>query len=101
MNKIIEELYNDHIKKGEDWIECARELYDIQMEIRILQKKEEIAKEMLKRMSNNINSFGGGFAFTCTERIGSINYKNIPGIEEIDLDLYRGSSVMSWSLKKV
>ena len=101
MNKIIETLYSDHIKRGHEWIEVARELYEVQMLLKQYAAQEKKLKAHLQEMSEHKNAIGGGYKFTCIERNGTVNYKLIPELKEVDLDQYRGPGSESWQLRKV
>lgn len=101
MNMLVKERYYDYEERGREWIDVARELYLASLAKANWAKKEAELKEQLRTLSDNKNSIGGGFIFTCTERMGSVDYRSIPELKEIDLDLYRKTPVFSWSLKKV
>lgn len=100
MNKLILEKFDDHTQRTNKWIVKARELYNLQVEAQNISRKEKEILIELKELSKHESSIGGGFVFTCTERIGSISYRSIPALQEVDLEIYRNSSVFSWQLKK-
>ena len=101
MNKTIETVYSDHIKRGAEWIEIARQYYEVQMQLKALSAQDKVLKAKIKELSDNKNAIGGGFRWTSIERNGLVNYKLIPELKEVDLDEYRGEGSQSWQLRKV
>jgi hypothetical protein len=85
--------------RGDAWIRKAEELYKIQKIRREVEREEAELLSQLKELSGNESSRGGSFKFTATERKGSIDYKAIPELRMINLELYRKESVITWKLE--
>lgn len=92
---VMSEIFN---VKAQEWIDTAKRLYKIQKEIKQLEVDEKLIMEQLKNLSNNSSARGDIFLFMKTMRKGSVNYKDIPQLNGVDLEKYRGKSVESWKL---
>ena len=89
------ELTKKDAKKIRDGhlIQLANEYATIDLKIKELKKQQDdIEKKMIA--DDKINSHAkvecGRLSFTKIERIGNVNYKNIPELNGVDLDKYRG-----------
>ena len=80
------------------WIKVADEAFEAQKMRKYYEKLEDALLEKLKRLSNNQNSFGSIYRFSQYERSGTIDYKAIPELQTVDLELYRKAPVISWKL---
>jgi putative phage-type endonuclease len=96
------ELTEDDYKKRDNiWIDKANELFDIQEQLKILKKQEQDIKEELKQKSEGVNSIGGDYRFACYIRKGNVNYKSVPELIDVDLEMYRSKPSEVWRLNKV
>jgi len=101
-NKTVEvNLYADHQKQSQEWIDLAKELHETKQMLKHYKLQEAKLRDKLKALSNNKSSVGGEYVFTAIERLGNINYKEIPELKTVDLDLYRKESYLSWKLTKI
>ena len=83
---------------GNEFTALAKELKDIQDKVKFLKGKEQdMSKHLRERCDNETTSFNG-YTYTINERIGSVKYKDIPELEGLDLDQYRGNPVITWKL---
>lgn len=95
---------NNHVmiqQMDQGWIKTASELYEIQQQRKELQELESVLKADLVRMSHHKTAIGGKFVFSLSFRKGSINYKAIPELKNIDLETYRGEKVETWKLQEL
>lgn len=92
---------SDHVQQKTDWITIARKLYKLRQMKKELALQESALSDQLKALSDNKNSKGGGFAFSCFMRKGSVQYSKIEELKAIDLELYRGKTVAMWKLTKI
>jgi hypothetical protein len=76
----------------------AKELLDIQSKIKFLKDKAEELGDSLKEICNNETTTKDGYTYQCIERVGSVKYKDIPELKDIDLEPFRGSPVITWKL---
>lgn len=87
--------------KRERWIDTASELYALRCKIRALAEDERVLTDKLRRLSRNETAQGGRFIFEKIERAGAIDYRAIPQLKKVNLDLYRKDPVTVWKLKEV
>jgi putative phage-type endonuclease len=72
-----------------EWLRTASEYTDIQKKIRQMELQEIELKQKLMELSNGMNCKGGGIKLLKIARKGNVDYSAIPGIKEMDLELYR------------
>lgn len=89
------------IKQNEVWVKKAREVFDLQQKRKMLEAQEEQAIAELKELTGNLNSFGGGFKYESATRAGTVDYKAIPQLKGVNLDIYRKPPVVYWKLTYV
>jgi len=119
-NDYIEQLYNaedkfwDQVKnfiepdlveadlrgRDENWVKAALRAYDIKKSISLLKKEEIEATNTLKTLSEGKSSVGGSYIFKKTSASGTINYKSIPELKDVDLEIYRNPPQERWTLTK-
>lgn len=85
--------------RDQSWIELARHAYDIQQKRKELEKVEKQLLEELKVKSEHKPSKGGDFVFEVNYRKGSVDYRAIPELHGVNLELYRKEEVTSWKLR--
>ena len=91
----------DHVQQKTDWITLARKLYKLRQLKKGLATQESYLADRLKGLSDNKSSKGGGYAFSCFIRKGSVQYSKIEELKSIDLEPYRGKTVVMWKLTKI
>jgi hypothetical protein len=89
------------VKRDEQWIAAAQEVFNIQQKIKVMESQEAILIEKLKAITGELNSIGGGFKFETIMRKGSVEYNNIPQLKGVDLERYRKASSFYWKLSYV
>lgn len=92
------EIVND-----EECIQAAETLYNIENQIKELTKEKNIHRNKLKgRLPENKDALRvGKYKFKRALRKGNIDYKNIPELKEVDLEIYRKPDISSYQLEKV
>ena len=88
------------VKRSGEWVVYALELYEVQCEIKRLGELADVVKDELIRLSERVDSKCNGFEFKFLSRPGSVKYKDIPELKDVDLDPYRGNTVSFWKLLK-
>ena len=83
------------------WEAVAKDLYNLQVQIKILEAEQARTKLALISLSAGQSSEAGALRFTCTERNGSVDYGRIPELLNVDLEAFRKPAVEVWSLKKI
>ena len=86
------------INRDKQWVEKAKEVYNIQVKIKALKKQESEHIAELKRLSEEKPSQGHGFVFNIVVRPGTVDYKKIPQLHGVDLEPYRKDAVSYWKL---
>jgi putative phage-type endonuclease len=71
------------------WIHAASEWSEVRSKLQVLQDREDELRRALCDMSNGVNTCGGGVKLSKVVRKGNIDYKNIPELEDVDLEQYR------------
>jgi len=89
------------VKRKEKWADLAHEAFEASKKRKYFADVEKRLLEKLKEASENKNSSGGDFMFIKYERQGSVDYKKIPALKDINLDIYRKEDVTSWKLSKI
>lgn len=84
----------------EKWISKASALYEAQNELKRIEKLATKLKEELKSLSSFQPMALDGFMLSIEYRAGSVDYKAIPELKDIDLDLYRKEDIAIWKLSK-
>lgn len=88
-------------RRGTKWITVAEQLYKIQQKIKELARVESQLKDNLKQLSYDKPAQGGGYKFIYICRSGDIDYKAIPELKKVDLELYRKPLVQMWKLRAI
>lgn len=86
------------IQRNNYWVEKAQELKETQERLKFLKEKKAELELELRSLSNNVDSYGEGYKYKIFSRPGSVDYKLIPELKEIDLDKYRRDDVEFWKL---
>lgn len=80
------------------WLDKAKQLYRIQIARRELEDIEDRLKNELKELSNDESFSFNGYKFEYNWRKGCINYRAIPMLKGVNLDLFRMPEVKTWKL---
>jgi len=85
-------------ERNQEWISLATKLNEVKQKIAYLNKERIKLDKKLQELSEYTDSCGGGFEYKEVERPGSINYKDIPALKDLDLSAFRNDSVKFWKL---
>lgn len=83
---------------SEEWQQLANDWALITQQLTNLEKKEKEYRQSLIAMAGGANATGCGIKLTKIVKKGSIDYKAIPELKEIDIEQYRKSPVESWRI---
>ena len=86
------------IKRNEVWIKAAAQLKETTDKIAYLKQVKDEQSKILQELSEFRDSSGGGYEFKEINRIGTIQYKNIPELKDLDLSAYRAEDSSFWKL---
>lgn len=81
-----------------EWLEIAKRLYNANQQRKELEACEKELSNQLKEMAKHEAYSFGGMRYYYEVRTGNINYKDIPALKDIDLELYRGAPSKIWKL---
>jgi putative phage-type endonuclease len=92
----------DYVKRTEEeWMTLAVRMKEINAELKkseVLEKEKEDIKRKLIQMAGSQNAVGGGIILSQVVKQGTIDYKSIPELQNIDLEKYRKKPIMYWRL---
>lgn len=88
----------DYVQRGRHWEECALKLWEIKQQKKAIEREEKELENQLKEFSEGLNSSSGSFRFGYHMRKGTVDYKNIPELKNVDLESYRKKPTQSWRL---
>lgn len=89
----------DFIEKNDElWIAACEEWKKCHNQLESLKDREEELRDTIIALSGRSNAKGGGVRLSRVVRKGSVDYKSIPELREVDLDKYRKSPIESWRL---
>ena len=84
-----------------NFISHAKELITIKEKIKYLQQEEKRVTQDLKDICHNESFSCEGYTFEKIERAGLIQYKDIPQLDSVNLELYRSEPIESWKISYV
>ena len=87
----------DH-KEDEDFYIAAAELKEASAEVAKWKKLYEVRRQRCIDLAGGVNSRGNGIKIRCGTSKGVINYKQIPELQGLDLERYRGPETVSWTI---
>ena len=88
-------IERDYIKiVSEEWDNLAKELIEIS---KIEDRKEEIRKRLIE-ISEKKNSMGAGIKLSKILRKGTLDYKAIPELMEVNLEKYRKATIETYRI---
>jgi len=94
-------LFKGMVEQDKEWSKTALKLHKIKRELKALKLiEDELTKELIEK-SNGSDSHDKRLTFMQFERKGSINYKVIPQLQNIDLEPFRKASCSYWKLDLV
>jgi hypothetical protein len=79
-------------------LDITKQLYNIQQEIKMLEKKAVELSVTIKTMTHEESYSFGGLKYYYELRTGFIDYGSIPELRSVDLSLYRKPPVKVWKL---
>ena len=94
-------MYNDYVKQNDSWETKAAKLYEIDKLRSYYTKLASSLKNELVELSGGQNCVGKEYVFHYSTREGSVNYKEIPELKFVNLELYRKDKVVMWKLENV
>lgn len=81
-----------------DMEDLLKEAYESNQEMLYYRKKYENLKEEIKIKCGDRSVESSFYKFIKTKRKGTVQYKNIPELDNVDLDNYRAPDTEAWSI---
>lgn len=85
---------------ADEWQRVALELEDAQKLSKELEMRITLLRDQLISLSENKNTCGKDFYFQKIERPGTIDYKSIPELKNVNTELYRKKGSSYWKLER-
>lgn len=95
-------LYADYQTQNTKWATLAEECHIAAELKQFYTKQEKKLKDQLIALSNDEPSHAGNYVLKRVERMGSIQYKDIPAVKVMsaqELNMYRGNTSVAWKLE--
>lgn len=96
---------NHTVKSNNDWMavseqlkSVSKQLQDYERLMHSLREKEKACKEQLIALSDGVSCKGNGVKITKYFRQGTIDYKSIPELKDVDLDKYKKDPSEFWRI---
>mgnify|MGYP003643139855 CR=1 FL=1 len=80
------------------WINAGYRLSEISNEMKILESEKKTIRDYLIKDAGNNSCCGGGVKLSRSFPAGRVNYNSIPELENVDLDEYRSTPKLRWTL---
>lgn len=90
----------DFVERDTQWVTIAREFWLCKQTKRDLEVEEKALEKKLKDLSEGVSSRAEGYRYAVGTVRGSVDYKAIPELANVDFDQYRKPCSMRWSLQK-
>lgn len=87
-----------HERTDDLWLSVSSKWVQCHSALQRLKAEEEELRETLIQLVGNSNARGGGIKISRSVRKGSVDYKAIPELKQVNLDNYRKSSTESWRI---
>jgi len=83
------------------WLEKAKQWREVNLSLQELKAKEEEIRKDLIEISAGQSQIGGGVQLRHSTSKGRVNYKNIPELEGVNLEDYRGQDIVKHYIKMI
>ncbi|MCX7143579.1 MAG: hypothetical protein NT123_21535, partial [Proteobacteria bacterium] len=80
------------VREDHEWKSAATKYVGIKKQLDVLATDLESAKTDLVALARHTSESGSGVTVTRFSKIGAVDYKKIPALKGVDLDLYRGTT---------
>ena len=82
-----------------EWKAIAKRWLTVSKQLKALESDEEACRQILIEIAEDSSAIGCGVRLTKVVRKGNVDYKAIPELRGVDLDLYRKKAIRSWRLQ--
>lgn len=89
---------DDYIEKGDTWDAIANDLFKVKEVIKNYSLQKELLEEKLRELSEGISCISNNYRYAKVVKKGSVDYKSIPELFEVDLEKYRNKPSEAWTL---
>jgi hypothetical protein len=88
-------------ERKQQWTDTATELWELKLQYKRIGEIISQLESKLKLISHHETFSDGVYIYEKTFQKGTVQYKDIPELKGIDVDIYRGPEVERWKLSKV
>lgn len=89
----------DYVRRNDlDWKELSTRYLNVKMQLKHLESEEKLLRDALVKASTGKNCIGGGLKLSKIARKGAVDYKIIPELIGIDLEMFRSDPVVSYRI---
>ena len=89
----------DYLKRNDlAWRELSQRYLNVKMRLKQFESEEKHLRDALVKASTGKPSIGGGLKLSKTVRKGAVDYKIIPELIGIDLEMFRSDPVVSYRI---
>ena len=85
-------------REDQQWVDVSKKWLELHRQMKALESEEKSLREALIQMAGVENVTGGGVRITRSMRKGSIQYRQIPELQNVDLEKYRKEPTEIWTL---
>jgi hypothetical protein len=90
---------DNYVKQNDVWDKKAEKLYEIQrLKSHYTKLASKLSSELVE-LSGGQNCVGKDYVFHAHNRKGAVDYKSIPELKVVDLELYRKKDTVIWKLE--
>jgi len=86
------------IKNEHEFLEVCEQYKLVKNELKLLEQFEQELRQKLVKASCGQNTIGGGLKISKSIRKGAVDYKIIPELIGVDLEMFRSDPVVSWRI---
>ncbi len=97
----LEDLVAD-LSDDDEWLSLTKKYAELESAYKVMKKQLEDVKEKMidKAKENGKKIIGGGYQVLTQTRQGTVNYKAIPELKDVDLSQYRNPSQTVYTIRK-
>jgi putative phage-type endonuclease len=90
-----------NMEEMDEWERVAKDWSILNRDLKALEEKEKSFRKKLIKMAGDGNAMGHGLLVSRIVRRGSVDYKAIPELQNVELDKYRKGAIESWRVETV
>jgi putative phage-type endonuclease len=85
-------------RNDEKWMDLAQRYRIIARQLKELEEEEALLRKTLIEEAKDASTSGCGVRLVKYKRVGTIDYKEIPALKDVDLEPFRKSATIQWKI---